>query len=127
MSTYKDPIGRVRGLGSAKEGAHHWIAQRLTSVALAVLSIWFVVVALDLADGGYAEARVFAAQPWNAALLAAFVLVLFHHAKAGVQVVIEDYVHTRWLEITLQVLNLFVCLFAALVAALAIVRIALGG
>jgi succinate dehydrogenase / fumarate reductase, membrane anchor subunit len=126
MTSLRHPIGRVRGLGSAKEGSHHWLTQRLSSIALAVLSIWFVVAALKLVGGGYAEARVFAAQPWNAALLIAFVLTLFHHAKAGIQVVIEDYVHTRWLEVTLQIANLFVCLAAALVAVFAVVRIALG-
>lgn len=126
MSSLRHPVGEARGLGSAKSGAHHWMGQRISSIVLAFLSVWFVVQALKLVGGGYADARVFVAQPLNAALLAAFVMTMFHHTKSGLQVVIEDYVHTRWLEITLQLANLFLCTFAALVAVLAIVRIALG-
>ena len=122
----RNPLQRVRGLGSAKQGSHHWLHQRLTAVGLVPLSIWFLVAALGIAGGGYADARSWLAQPWNAALMSAFVLLLFYHAKLGIQVVIEDYVHTRPLEVTLLILNLFVCLFAALFSILAIVRVALG-
>ena len=126
MTSLRHPIGRVRGMGSAKQGSGHWLHQRFSSMALAVLSIWLVWALVGLADANYAEARSFVAQPWNAALLIAFVIAMFHHSKAGIQVVVEDYVHTRWAEITLQVLNMFVNLAAALVSIFAIVRIALG-
>ena len=125
MTSLRHPIGRVRGLGSAKEGSGHWLHQRFSSLALVPLSIWFLWSMLSL-DGSYADARTFVAQPMNAALLIAFALVTFHHTKAGLQVVIEDYIHTRWLEVTLQVANLFLNLLAALVSVFAIVRIALG-
>jgi succinate dehydrogenase / fumarate reductase membrane anchor subunit len=119
------PLARVRGLGSAKEGTGHWLAQRVSAIALAVLSIWFVVSMAGLGSG-YADSRTFLAQPLNAVLTAAFVLALFHHAQLGLQVVIEDYVHTRWLEVTLQVVVKFTAVLASIASLLAIVRIALG-
>lgn len=122
----RTPLARVRGLGSAKSGTHHWLVQRLTSIALLPLTVWFLYAALALVGGEYADARSFLAQPWNAVLMAAFVLMLFYHAKLGIQVILEDYVHLRWLEVTSQMINLFACAFAALVALFAIVRIALG-
>lgn len=123
----RTPLGRVRGLGSAREGTHHFIMQRVTAIALLPLSIWFVVAALALVRGGYADARTWLAQPWHAILMAAFVLAIFHHARLGLQVVIEDYVHTRWLEVTLQVLVWLVAALGTIVGLFAIVRIALGG
>lgn len=124
MSDLRHPLARVRGLGSARNGTHHWIVQRLTAVALMPLSVWFLVVALGL--GGYADARSFLAQPLNAILMAAFALALFQHAQLGLQVVIEDYVHHAGLELTLQVAVKFACFLGALASLFAIVRIALG-
>jgi succinate dehydrogenase / fumarate reductase membrane anchor subunit len=122
----RNPLAQVRGLGSAKQGSHHWIAQRLTAILLAPLSIWFLVAVLGVAAGGYAEARSFVAQPLNACLIAAFVLALFYHAQLGLQVVVEDYVHIPWLELTLQIGIKFACFLAAIASLLAIVRISLG-
>jgi len=122
----RTPLGRVRGLGTAREGVHHWVALRITSVALIPLTIWFLWAAVGTFSLGYADARSFVAQPWNALLMAAFVVCAFHHAHLGMQVVIEDYVHTRWLEIGMLVTVKFVCYLAAAAGVLAIVRIALG-
>jgi succinate dehydrogenase / fumarate reductase, membrane anchor subunit len=120
----RHPLARVRGLGSAKEGTGHWVAQRITAVALMPLAAWFLVVAFGL--GEYADARAFLAQPLNAVLTAALVVCVFHHAQLGLQVVIEDYVHLRWLEILLQVAVKFIAFLAGLASLLAIVRVALG-
>jgi succinate dehydrogenase / fumarate reductase membrane anchor subunit len=127
MSSLRHPLAHARGLGSAKEGSGHWIAQRLTAVALVPLSLWFLCAVIRVPFGEYAEARGFIAQPMNGALLAAFVLALFYHAQLGLQVVVEDYVHTRWVEVALQIAIKFTCFFGALLSLLAIVRIALGG
>ena len=75
---------------------------------------------------GYAEAHAFVAQPMNAVLLGAFVICAFHHAHLGMQVVVEDYIHTRWLELTLILTFKFTCFLAAAASLLAIVRIAHG-
>ena len=122
---YRTPLKRVRGLGSAKEGIHHFVIQRMTAVALVPLTLWLIWLALRLLHVDYAQARALAHEPLNATLLLAFVIALFWHAQLGVQVVIEDYVHTRWLEVTAQVLVKFFCIIGALASAFAIVRIAL--
>lgn len=122
----RDPLKRARGLGAAKEGTSHFIAQRVSAIALAPLSIWFMVSAFSLLGGGYAEARVFLAQPFNAVLMAALVIALFHHAHLGLETVIEDYVHMRGLAFTLKIAVKFVAVLAVIASLFALVRIALG-
>ncbi len=87
----RSPLGRARGLGSAKEGLHHWWAQRLTAVALIPLTVWFVVSVISLA-AGRTDFDLWLLSPINAAALALFIAVGFHHGVLGLQVVIEDYV-----------------------------------
>ena len=120
------PLKRARGLGSAKSGAHHWIIQRITAVALIPLCLWVIWLVLATLHGDYAQARALVHAPVNAALLIAFVLAVFWHTQLGLQVVIEDYVHTRWLEISVQLAVKFFCVFGAVACVLAIARIALG-
>lgn len=122
----REPLAQVRGLGSAKSGSHHWIWQRITAIALIPLTAWFLWAALGVLSSGYADARSWLAQPFNAVLLASFVLSLFYHAQLGLQVVVEDYVHTPWLEIALQLAIRFACVLAAVASLFALVRIALG-
>jgi succinate dehydrogenase / fumarate reductase membrane anchor subunit len=119
------PLKRARGLGSAKDGTHHFIVQRITALALIPLSIWVIALALALMHADFAHARAIVHHPFAAVWLAAFVIATFWHAQLGLQVVIEDYVHTRWLEISAQVAVKFFCFAAALTCVLAIVRIAL--
>ena len=125
-SDLKTPLKRARGLGSAKSGTHHFIVQRVTAVALIPLTIWTVFLALALVHADYAGARAIVHQPFAAVWLTAFVIAVFWHAQLGLQVVIEDYVHTRWLEVTAQLAIKFLCVIGALISVLAIVRIALG-
>jgi len=119
----RDPLAQARGLGSAKDGVHHWWMQRLTAIALALLSPWFVWRLVSLLGTDQAGVRTTIANPRSALALLAFVLALFWHAKLGLQVVIEDYVHTRWMEVTLQVAVTFACALGALASAFAIMRI----
>ncbi|MDA3913304.1 succinate dehydrogenase, hydrophobic membrane anchor protein [Oleiagrimonas sp.] len=127
MSRFRNPARRAIGLGSAKSGAQHWWMQRMTAVALIALCIWFVVMLLSMLHADYASAHAVLARPWNAALMIAFTSAMFWHAQLGLAVVIEDYVHTRWLEFSLIVLvKLFAVLFA-IACALAVLRIALAG
>ena len=123
----RTPLGRVRGLGSAKDGTSHWWMQRVTAVMLAPLSIWFMLCALPLLAADYADARVWLAQPLNAFPLLALILAVLYHALLGVQVVIEDYIHTRWVEVTLLTAIRLIAFLAALATSLAVVRIAVGG
>ena len=120
--TLRHPVAVARGLGSAKEGTRHWWNQRVTAVALALLTPWFVYFAVSLVAADQMTVRDAIAEPINAALLLAFVLVLFWHARLGLQVVVEDYVH-GWREIALQIAIKFVCALAAIVSVIAIGRI----
>jgi succinate dehydrogenase / fumarate reductase membrane anchor subunit len=122
----RTPLKRVRGLGAARNGTHHFIVQRLTSIALVPLAIWFVCLSASLLRLDYVAARALVAQPGNAVLMIVFVIALFWHAQLGLQVVIEDYVHTRWMEFTLQIAVKFAAVVAAVAGVLAVLRIALG-
>lgn len=119
----RHPLATARGLGSAKGGTGHWWVLRLSSLALLVLTPWFVVWALALVGADQYGVRQSLAQPLNASLMIAFVLSLFWHSQLGLQVVIEDYVH-GWMEWTLQVLVRFTCAIAAIASVVAIGRIA---
>ncbi len=91
MSLQSD-LGRVRGLGSAKEGTSHWWGQRLTAVALVPLSLWFVYAVVSLNGGDYAAYVAWVKQPGTVLLLVLFIGILFYHSDLGIQAVIEDYV-----------------------------------
>lgn len=130
MSTHdklRTPLKRARGLGSAKDGTHHFIVQRITAIALVFLSIYVIGLVISVVGGDYLSVRAAVASPVNAVLLVAFLVATFWHAQLGMQVIIDDYVHTPWLAVTSQLLVIFVCVLAVLASVLAVIRIALGG
>lgn len=90
----RSSLARVQGLGAAKEGPHHWWVQRATAVALVPLSIWFVISMLGLLGADHATFVAWSSTFGNLVLMILFVAALFQHAQLGVQVVIEDYVHS---------------------------------
>lgn len=126
-SRLRTPLKRARGLGSAKDGVHHFAVQRLTAIALIFLTAWFVWFVLGLLGADYLAAADAVARPVNAVLLVAFLTIGFWHAQLGMQVVIEDYVHTPGLAVTAQVAVRFICFLGALAGAFAVLRIAFGG
>jgi succinate dehydrogenase / fumarate reductase membrane anchor subunit len=119
----RDPVARARGLGSARGGTHHWWVQRVTSIALGLLTPWFLWLAVVLAGADQAATRELLAQPLHATLMMAWIVSLFWHVKLGVQVVLEDYVHLPWLETAAQLAVSFVCTLAALASLVAVGRI----
>ena len=123
----RHPLKRARGLGSAKDGTHHFAIQRITAIALVFLTIYVAWLVLSLVGDDFTTVRATVARPWNATLLVAFLIASFWHAKLGLQVIIEDYVHTPWLAATSQLSVIFVCVLAAIASVLAVIRIALGG
>jgi succinate dehydrogenase / fumarate reductase membrane anchor subunit len=127
VTDLRNPLQKAHGLGSAKAGVGHWWMQRLTAVALVFLGIWFVIMLLLCMRADFATVHAVLAQPWNAVLMIAFTTAMFWHAQLGLQVVIEDYVHTRWVEVTLLVLVRLLATLFALGCALAVLRVALGG
>ena len=122
---YRTPIGRARGLGSAKSGVAHFWWQRVTAVVLALLVPWLVGTLVSLVGADLGQVHAVFSRPYNAILMALFAVALFWHAKLGIQVVIEDYVHNRAAELVLLVLNILLCSLGALASLYAIARIAL--
>ena len=123
---FRTPLAEARGLGSAKEGTRHFWAQRLTAVALVPLSLWFVASLVAMAGDTYPAVLAWASQPPAALLLVLFITAVFYHAQLGMQVVLEDYVHTEWLKISsIVVLKLLTVLLGG-AALLAVLRIAVG-
>ena len=123
----RTPLGRARGLGSAKQGVHHWWAQRLTAVALIPLVVWFAVSLVMLSGADYATVRAWIGSPLVMVLLILTIAVGLHHAQLGMQVVIEDYVHADGVKLALIVLVRFLAVFFGLAAIVAILRIGFGG
>lgn len=118
----RDPIATARGLGSAKDGVSHWWLQRLTAIALALLTPWFIWFVVRQVGADQGQVRAAIASPVTASLLLSYVIALMWHARLGLQVVIEDYIH-GWLEVALQIAIKLVFAFATVAAAIAIGRI----
>lgn len=124
---YRNALKQARGLGSAKDGVHHFVVQRITALALIALGIYFLWLVVSLVGADSATARALVAEPCNAVLISAFLIAMFWHSQLGLQVVIEDYVKTPWLALTSQLLLKFICALAALASVFAVIRIAVAG
>lgn len=119
-------IGRVRGLGSAKGGVHHWLLQRFTAISNLLTLLFLVVSLVLLPDLSYATVVGWISRPVPAMLIALLVVSTFWHARLGLQVLVEDYVHDH--------ANKFACIVALNLAAFAgatfgvlcVIRLALG-
>ncbi|MFA7585480.1 MAG: succinate dehydrogenase, hydrophobic membrane anchor protein [Novosphingobium sp.] len=119
-------IGRVRGLGSAHDGTHHWLLQRFTAIGNLLLALWFVASLLMLPNLSYTNVALWLSRPVPATAMALLVISTIWHARLGLQVVVEDYVHEH--------ANKFACIAALNLAAVAaaafgvfcVVRLALG-
>ena len=122
----RTPLGRVLGLGTAREGTEHWWAQRVSAVALLLLGAWFVIAIVMLDGLDHAAAVAFVAAPWNGVLLMLLSVTLAYHSYLGVQVVVEDYVHAPGIKVVSLMLSRFAHLFVAVAAVYAIVRVGIG-
>ncbi len=121
----RSALGRVRGLGSAKSGVHHWWVQRMTAVALVPLCLWFIFAVLALAGEPLAVVQAWIGRPVNTVLLLCLIGAMFHHLQLGMQVVIEDYVHEDGARLVgLLAMRAGVALLA-LTAAVSVLKIAL--
>lgn len=123
----RTPLNRARGLGSAKEGVHHWWAQRLTAVALIPLVVWFAISLVMLSGADYAIVRAWIGSPIVMVLLILTIVIGLHHGQLGMQVVIEDYVHSEGLKLASIIAIRFIAVFFGLAATVAILRIGFGG
>ena len=127
MTSYRTALGRARGLGSAKHGVGHWILQRASAVALVPLGLWALYSGLSLARAGFDGASLWLHSPVNAILAILLAIAAFTHMKIGLQEVVEDYIHKPGSKTLLLLLNLFVCVLAAVVAVFCILKVALVG
>ena len=120
-------IGRVRGLGSAHNGAHHWLLQRFTAIGNLALLIWFVVSLLMLPNFDYATVHEWIARPVPATAIALLIISTFWHARLGIQMVIEDYVHEHANKFAAVVALNLAAFGGAAFGLFSILRLALGG
>ena len=123
----RSPLGKARGLGTAKSGTNHWWVQRLTAIGLIPLSIWFIIEILLAVGNDYNEAKEVISQPFTAILLILFIVLTFHHAQLGLQVVVEDYVKRKSFEIGLLIVIKGAAILLSLTALFAVLSIAFGG
>ena len=123
----RSELARVRGLGSAREGAGHWWTQRMTAVALVPLAIWLVVQLAAHAGADHAAVVAWLRDPLTAIPMVLLIAATFWHAELGLQVVIEDYVHTRWLRVASIALTKFAAASLAVIGAFSVLKIAFSG
>lgn len=118
------PLGQVRGLGSAKKGVEHWWVQRLTAMALAPLMLWLSVALIGGVGSSYTTVVTWLKVPLTTTLMALLLIALFYHMALGLQVIIEDYVHSDRAKIPALILVRLSCFALAVAGIVAILRIA---
>lgn len=124
---YRTPIAKVRGLGAARAGLGHWKMQRLTAIANLLLVLWFMFSAMALAGSGYEQVRAWLASPVSASLMVLLVVSSFYHARLGLQVVVEDYVHHEGAKLASLTALVLIAFGLAVACIVAVLTIATGG
>ena len=126
MTDFRTPLSRARGLGSAKEGVHHWWMRRVTAIALIPLVMWFAISLVMLTGADFAVVRAWIGSPLVMVLLTLTIGVGLYHGQLGLQVVWEDYTDGA-LRVFLILFTKFIAVLFGLGAILAIMRIGFGG
>ncbi|WP_226016802.1 succinate dehydrogenase, hydrophobic membrane anchor protein [Novosphingobium sp. FKTRR1] len=120
-------IGRVRGLGSSHQGTHHWLLSRLTAVGNLVLIPWLLVSLALLPDHTFATVHSWAAKPVASTALVLILINTIYHARLGIQVMLEDYIHDEGGKVAVWLFINIVPFAAAAFGIVSVIRIALGG
>jgi succinate dehydrogenase / fumarate reductase, membrane anchor subunit len=124
MNSLETPLHKVQGLGASHSGTGHFWRERVTSVALIPLSLWFAYAMLGLIGTNEVAIVSFLAHPWNAILMGLFVVISFYHLSLGLQQVLDDYVHTPGTKLFLRLTVTVIWVVASLVSVFALVRVA---
>lgn len=122
----RTPLGRVRGLGSAKNGTDHFWAERITSVALVPLTLVFVGIVIAIVGKSHAEAVALLGSPLVAITMLALVLTGIAHMRLGMQVIVEDYIHGEFAKMAALMANTFFCALLAIACVWAVVKLSFG-
>ena len=122
----RSPLARVRGLGAAHEGVAHWWAQRLTGIALVPLTLWFVWAASGLLGADLAAMKAWIGTGQNAVLLILLIISGMYHAQLGLQVVIEDYVHSEGAKTVSLILIKLAAVFLGVINTFAVLKLTFG-
>ena len=123
ITVRRSQLGRAKGVG-AGGGLHHWWAERVTSIALVPLTIWFIYAMLQLVGAPYERVADWGKNPVNTALLLALIVMTFHHTHLGLQVILEDYVHDTALRRIMVLSIQAVCLLLGLMSSVAVIKLA---
>lgn len=126
MQDLRTPLSRVRGLGSAKDGTHHFWLQRISALALIPLALWFGFSIASLPDASYDSVVRWLASPFNVVMLVSVLIAGFYHGALGAQVIIEDYVAEEWLRIAGIIAVKLLSFFLAALGVFATLKISLG-
>lgn len=121
----RSPLGRARGLGSARAGSRHWWAQRLTAVALVPLTLWFIFSVIHLSGASHQAVIEWLSAPLTLGLMLALIVATFHHLQLGLQIVIEDYVHNEPIKVASVLLMKGASVLLALVCIVSVLKIGL--
>ncbi len=124
LDVMRSQLGRARGMGAAKSGLHHWWVERATAIALVPLTVWFVFAVLHLLGSPQPAVAHWVGRPVNTVLLLALVAMTFHHMQLGLQVVMEDYITNKKLQMASVLANKGVALVLGLLCAVSILRMA---
>ena len=121
----RSQLGRARGVGAGHSGVEHWRVERITSIALVPLTLWFIYAMLHLVGAPQAAVAAWAAHPVNTTLLLVLVAITFHHMHLGLQVVCEDYVSNKWQMSMMILAAKGASLVLGLMASVAVLKLAL--
>lgn len=121
----RSPLGRVLGLGTAKDGTSHWWGQRVSAIALLFLGLWFAFSLTTTTGFNHAEVIAEIERPINNVLLLLLTVTMAYHSYLGVQVVVEDYVHAPGIKVLTLLLSRFAHALFAAAAIFAILKIGL--
>ncbi len=123
----RTPLNVVRGLGSAKDGTHHWWQQRVTAVALVPLVAIFAIYVITLTGADRTTVAETLGHPVGAGITLLLIATMYYHLKLGIQVVVEDYVHGGAAKVALLMCNTFACAVLGVLSALSVLKLAFGG